>query len=168
MLCKNGCRALGLNKDKKQKVLKEEGYCCHYCSDMADTVDHKIPQAAGGTDARSNLVACCSRCNTVKGTLTYDVFVRFLRIYGFPDSLGWYTKTNAYVDRAVLNIMKQVDMKKTSEIVLEKFAAGDAEDALRLLRRGLYRSGVKPDEELLADLFVCEPWPVIGAVVGMR
>lgn len=159
---------MGLNKEKKQNVLKEEDYCCHYCSDLADTVDHKIPQACGGTDARSNLVACCSRCNMLKGTLSYDVFVRFLRIYGFPDSPGWFKATNAYVDRAVSNILTRVDVRKTSEIVLDKFADGNIDDALRLLRRGLYRSGIRPDEEFLADLLIHEPPPVVGSMVGMQ
>jgi 5-methylcytosine-specific restriction endonuclease McrA len=38
-------------------------YCCAYCGDEANTVDHIIPINKGGTDHPLNLVAACARCN---------------------------------------------------------------------------------------------------------
>jgi 5-methylcytosine-specific restriction endonuclease McrA len=40
---------------------------CHYCGELANTVDHLVPVSAGGTDAPTNLVAACARCNGRKG-----------------------------------------------------------------------------------------------------
>lgn len=36
---------------------------CHWCGAPADTADHLVPVARGGTHARSNLVSACSTCN---------------------------------------------------------------------------------------------------------
>lgn len=50
----------------KNRVLVEHGYVCYYCKDYATQVDHVVPKSMGGTDDRSNLVACCKFCNQLK------------------------------------------------------------------------------------------------------
>ena len=45
-------------------VLARDGYGCHYCGGLADSVDHVIPKSQGGTDDPSNLVAACIECNS--------------------------------------------------------------------------------------------------------
>lgn len=60
---------------------------CFYCDCLMDmtglqpgnpalrpTLDHKLPQARGGTDAIENLAAACLACNNAKGDLTVDEF----------------------------------------------------------------------------------------------
>lgn len=47
----------------RRQVLERDGALCAYCHQEADTVDHIVPKAAGGTDALGNLVAACRRCN---------------------------------------------------------------------------------------------------------
>ena len=49
----------------RAKVLGS-GSRCHYCGTLATTVDHVIPKSRGGTDALSNLVPACARCNYSK------------------------------------------------------------------------------------------------------
>lgn len=44
-------------------VLDRDGWVCAYCSRDADTVDHVVPKAKGGTDDVSNLLAACRECN---------------------------------------------------------------------------------------------------------
>jgi 5-methylcytosine-specific restriction endonuclease McrA len=42
---------------------------CAYCNTyvgMKGTVDHYLPQALGGTNARPNLRWCCATCNNLK------------------------------------------------------------------------------------------------------
>ena len=48
-------------------VLDRDQWTCHWCSKPAATVDHVIARMDGGSDDPSNLVACCSRCNIVRG-----------------------------------------------------------------------------------------------------
>ena len=66
------------NKYKKQRlvVLARDGYVCTYCGQDATTVDHIVPIKAGGDPiALENMVACCSRCNSRKGSRSQGVFL---------------------------------------------------------------------------------------------
>lgn len=50
----------------KAKVLHRDNHVCRYCGKYADTVDHVVAVARGGTYAQYNLVACCTNCNARK------------------------------------------------------------------------------------------------------
>ena len=54
-------------RKRRALILKMHDYCCAYCGDDANTVDHIIPISKGGTDDPMNLVAACSRCNYAFG-----------------------------------------------------------------------------------------------------
>jgi hypothetical protein len=60
-------------KRRRLIVLKMHDWCCTYCGDYADTVDHVIPVEKGGLDTLDNLVACCSHCNSKWGTKTKHI-----------------------------------------------------------------------------------------------
>lgn len=147
---------MGLSREQKQKVLQEEDFCCHYCCEAATTVDHKIARIEGGTDARENLVAACVPCNEAKGRLPYETYLRFTSLYGRPDGYRWYRGTNNFVDKAVANIASRVSLERTADIVLEKFADGNAHLAARFLRRGLFRMGLEVDVDLVESILFIE------------
>lgn len=72
----NTKRRLLLTKQKAIKretlleIAKEQEFQCFYCDrDMGDkwTIDHYIPLSKGGEHTKSNLVACCQSCNSIKG-----------------------------------------------------------------------------------------------------
>ena len=50
-------------------VARDMGVCA-YCGDEADTMDHILPRAQGGTHTWENVVAACRRCNHKKGNKT--------------------------------------------------------------------------------------------------
>ena len=60
-------------KRRRLIVLKMHDWCCTYCGDYADTVDHVIPVEKGGFDSLDNLVACCVHCNSKWGTKTKHI-----------------------------------------------------------------------------------------------
>ncbi len=60
----------------RRGVLRRDGHRCAYCGAHATTVDHVLPRSRGGQDCWENLVACCVRCNNVKGDRT-------------PEEKGW-------------------------------------------------------------------------------
>ena len=60
----------------RRGVLRRDGQRCAYCSSGATTIDHVMPRSRGGADSWENLVACCLRCNNVKGDRT-------------PQEMGW-------------------------------------------------------------------------------
>lgn len=60
----------------RRGVLRRDGHNCGYCGSHATTIDHVLPRSRGGKDSWENLVACCLRCNNVKGDRT-------------PREMGW-------------------------------------------------------------------------------
>ena len=60
----------------RRGVLRRDAQRCAYCGHGATTVDHVLPRSRGGADSWENLVACCLRCNNVKGDRT-------------PTEMGW-------------------------------------------------------------------------------
>lgn len=60
----------------RRGVLRRDQHRCGYCDAFANTIDHILPRSRGGIDSWENLVACCLRCNNVKGDRT-------------PQEMGW-------------------------------------------------------------------------------
>jgi len=57
-------------------VLARDGYVCAYCGQDANTVDHVVSIKAGGDPiSLENMVACCKRCNSSKGSRSKGVFL---------------------------------------------------------------------------------------------
>ncbi len=65
------------------KILERDDYRCQYCgldgrasfeNALAMRVDFVVPRARKGKKEPSNLVACCTPCNTIKGTRVYANF----------------------------------------------------------------------------------------------
>ena len=54
----------------RRGVLRRDAHRCAYCGKAASTIDHVQPRSRGGKNTWENLVACCLRCNNVKGDRT--------------------------------------------------------------------------------------------------
>lgn len=54
----------------RRGVLRRDNHQCAYCGAAATTIDHVMPRSRGGADSWENLVACCLRCNNLKGDRT--------------------------------------------------------------------------------------------------
>lgn len=66
--------------EEGRKILERDDYVCRYCgldgrasfeNALAMRVDFVVPRARKGKKDPSNLVACCTPCNTIKGTRVY-------------------------------------------------------------------------------------------------
>jgi hypothetical protein len=59
----------------KKLLVERDGLRCHYCESLMKyeeaQIDHIVARARGGSDAPSNLVLACPRCNNLKSTLCY-------------------------------------------------------------------------------------------------
>ena len=60
----------------RRGVLRRDNQRCGYCGVSATTIDHIVPRSRGGADSWENLVACCLKCNNIKGDRT-------------PQEMGW-------------------------------------------------------------------------------
>ena len=60
----------------KKVLVERDGLRCHYCDYLMSyqeaQIDHILAQSRGGSDAPSNLVLACSRCNHLKSSLCYS------------------------------------------------------------------------------------------------
>jgi 5-methylcytosine-specific restriction endonuclease McrA len=65
------------------KILERDDYRCQYCgldgrasfeNSLVMRVDFVVPRARKGKKEPGNLVACCTPCNTIKGTRVYGSF----------------------------------------------------------------------------------------------
>src|SRR5690606_15674816 len=64
----------------RRGVLRRDAQRRAYCAGAATTIDHVMPRSRGGADSWENLVACCLRCNNLKGDRT-------------PQEMGWSLRT---------------------------------------------------------------------------
>ena len=53
-------------KRNRKAVLEAANYVCHYCGLPANTADHIIPVAKGGSNEASNLLPACIQCNSTR------------------------------------------------------------------------------------------------------
>jgi len=69
--------------EEGRKILERDNYVCRYCgldgrasfeNALVMRVDFVVPRARKGKKDPSNLVACCTPCNTIKGTRVYRNF----------------------------------------------------------------------------------------------
>lgn len=98
-------------KRKTGKVMKSDGTAsaavmlggssCLYCDcKLADgnrSHDHMTPLVLGGVHSASNIAPCCIRCNTMKGSKDFAVFVSTLPIKDRQRAIKFYEKRNGPV-----------------------------------------------------------------------
>jgi len=69
--------------EEGRKILERDNYVCQYCgldgrasfeNALVMRVDFVVPRARKGKKDPNNLVACCTPCNTIKGTHVYASF----------------------------------------------------------------------------------------------
>lgn len=72
-----------VSNEEGRKILGRDNYVCQYCgldgrasfeNALVMRVDFVVPRARKGKKQPSNLVACCTPCNTIKGTRMYTNF----------------------------------------------------------------------------------------------
>lgn len=51
---------------RRYAILCVHAYRCRHCGELAEQVDHIIPQRSGGSDEPENLVPLCGPCNALK------------------------------------------------------------------------------------------------------
>jgi hypothetical protein len=58
-------------KVSRKRIFKRDKYTCQYCGNKKNlTLDHVMPRSRGGKNSWTNMVTCCSRCNSKKGNKT--------------------------------------------------------------------------------------------------
>ena len=72
-----------VTREEGRKILERDNFVCQYCgldgrasfeNALVMRVDFVKPRAKKGKKDPANLVACCTPCNTIKGTRVYANF----------------------------------------------------------------------------------------------
>ena len=70
-------------RSKKRTIVRKYGPWCYYCGEALAfqmiTIDHVKPVKRGGSNANTNLVPSCYRCNQRKGSKSPERFEDDLR-----------------------------------------------------------------------------------------
>ncbi len=97
------------------EVFKRDGYQCRYCGKEAPlTVDHVILWEQGGATVAENLVSACRRCNKLRGSKEYTVWMigsDYRRVSSDLDA-DVHMKNVALVDR--LDDLRKITAKPRS------------------------------------------------------
>lgn len=86
---KSGGQGQGMNwirPVKRLAIYLRDGLACAYCGQAVEdgaklTLDHLTPHSEGGNNHESNLVTCCHKCNSSRGTRPVDVFAAGVAAY---------------------------------------------------------------------------------------
>jgi 5-methylcytosine-specific restriction endonuclease McrA len=77
----------------RRGVLRRDAHRCAYCGASASTIDHIQPRSRGGKDSWENLVACCLKCNNLKGDKTpQEMSWKLLFIPKAPHGVSWLVR----------------------------------------------------------------------------
>lgn len=77
----------------RRGVLRRDAHRCGYCGNSANTIDHVFPRSRGGRDSWENLVACCLKCNNLKGDKTPQEMNWKLRMLPkAPHGVSWLVR----------------------------------------------------------------------------
>lgn len=67
----------GFTSKEWQSLILKNNSCCFYCGKNEKmTIDHFIPLSKGGSNYITNIVPACKSCNTAKGSLMPDIFIK--------------------------------------------------------------------------------------------
>lgn len=68
----NKKRTTRSSKYSRASVFERDNWTCQYCRKVGTrktmTIDHVIPKSKGGQNTFENTVACCMKCNSLKGS----------------------------------------------------------------------------------------------------
>lgn len=76
------------------EILKTKFGSCCYCgikhTEKNFSADHDIPVSLGGNTSDDNLVYCCTKCNSAKGSMTGAEFTSLLKLISSWEDKGKY------------------------------------------------------------------------------
>lgn len=70
-----------IRQEKRLAIYLRDGLACAYCGHGVESgatlsLDHVVCHSHGGSNDATNLVTCCTRCNSSRGTRTVEAFAK--------------------------------------------------------------------------------------------
>ena len=74
----------------RRAVFARDGSMCQYCGSAAESIDHVVPRARGGTHTWENVVAACRPCNVRKrDRLLHETTMTLRSTPRAPNGFAW-------------------------------------------------------------------------------
>lgn len=75
-----------IRQEKRLAIYLRDGLSCVYCQQSVElgaslSLDHVKPHSKGGSNHESNLITCCSRCNSSRGNRSMTSFAKVVSAY---------------------------------------------------------------------------------------
>jgi hypothetical protein len=106
-----------ISHHRRLAIYLRDGLACCYCGDsIIDKVqlslDHIHPHSEGGSNHETNLVTCCVKCNSSRGTKHYHIFAH--DVAGYLNNGITGEQIIAHVDDC---IRRSLDIAQAKELI---------------------------------------------------
>jgi hypothetical protein len=107
-----------IRKEKRLAIYLRDGLACAYCGSSIEdgyqlTLDHLTPYSEGSSNKETNLVTCCSKCNSSRGTRDWREFAL---------SVGQYIEVSGadIISHIRECISRKLDVKEAKGIIARR------------------------------------------------
>lgn len=106
-----------ITQHKRLAIYLRDGLACCYCNATVEdgaklTLDHIVAYSNGGSNKETNLVTCCSKCNSSRGNRDYEEFAGKV-----ADYLNHGCKQETIVNHIQDCLQRPLDIKLAKEII---------------------------------------------------
>lgn len=117
-----------IRREKRLALYLRDGLACGYCGEGIEdgarlTLDHLTPHSQGGSNAATNLVTACHRCNSSRGARTVEAFCTAVASY-----LNHGVQAEAILQHIMTTVHRPVDLAAAKRLIA---ARGSFTQALR-------------------------------------
>lgn len=147
---------MAVSRRLRFEILRRDNHTCRYCGasapDVKLTVDHVVPEALGGSDDPSNLVAACAGCNGGKSSVAPDSpHVADVA----ADALRWSTAIRAAADEMLADLQRRNGVRHHFDNAWSDWGVGEGDDRTPVPRPAGWQNSI--DSFMAAGL----PMPVL-------
>lgn len=101
-----------IRQSSRLAIYLRDGLSCAYCGASVEdgtqlSLDHLKPHSKGGSNHPSNLVTCCSKCNSARGNRPVRQFCRAVAEYLDKDSRAIERHVRACAKRSLVGPRKE-------------------------------------------------------------
>ena len=109
-----------IRSEKRLSIYLRDGLACAYCGASVEdgtklTLDHLTPHSHGGTNAATNLVTCCHKCNSARGNRDYRTFAATVAAY-----LDHGITAEQIVSHIETTVQRPLDVPAASAIIAQR------------------------------------------------
>ncbi len=110
---------------KRLAIYLRDGLACVYCGASVETgtklsLDHLVPSSKGGSNGQTNLITCCSHCNSSRGSRPWRKFAAAVAAY-----INHGATPEAIVNDILKTVRRKLPLAQASELIAQRggFAA---------------------------------------------